>query len=112
VKLFLENGDIEMGHARALLALQGHSQSETARTVVAKSLSVRETESLVRRLGKPSASKTSKSSLDPDTRRLQDNLSEKLGAKVSIAHTSKGSGKLVINYSSLDELDGILGHIK
>ena len=112
VKTFLENGDLEMGHARALLGLVGHTQTEAAREVVAKSLSVRETENLIRRLQKGTIQKKSKVVVDPDTRHLQQNLSEKLGAKVQIQHSAKGKGKLVISYSSLDELDGILAHIK
>lgn len=112
VKTFLENGDLEMGHARALLGLVGHTQTEAAREIVAKSLSVRETENLIRRLQKGTIQKRSKDVIDTDTRHLQQNLSEKLGAKVQIQHNVKGKGKLVISYSSLDELDGILAHIK
>jgi ParB family chromosome partitioning protein len=113
VKLLLENGDLEMGHARALLAVAGPEQSELARTVVNKSLTVRETEALIRRAQKSkTAGFVSKPGLDPDTRRLQTDLSEKLGAKVMIEHSAKGKGKLVISYSNLDELDGILAHIK
>jgi ParB family transcriptional regulator, chromosome partitioning protein len=112
VKQLLENGDIEMGHARALLALLGPTQSEAARTVVNKSLTVRETESLIRRLQSTNSISKPVKTLDADTRRLQENLSEKLGAKVAIEHNPKGHGKLVINYSSLEELDGILAHIK
>ena len=112
VKRFLENGDIEMGHARALLALESHKQSEAARNIITKSLTVREAENLIRRLQKPSVAKTKHNTLDPDTRRLQEGLAETLGAKVSIQHSAKGKGKLVINYTSLDELDGILAHIK
>ncbi len=113
VRLMLERGDLEMGHARALLALEGEQQSRTAREVAAKSYSVRETEQLVRRL---SAGATGKSAtdkaLDPDIKRLQDELGEKLAAKVIFQHAAKGNGKLVIHYNSLDELDGILQHIQ
>ena len=111
VALLLEHGDLEMGHARALLGLAGEKQSEAARTVVARGLSVRETENLVRRLQseKPKAPPRAP---DPDIRRLQESLSERLGAAVRIDHGNKGKGKLVIAYNSLDELDGILGHIK
>jgi ParB family chromosome partitioning protein len=111
VKMLVENGDLEMGHARALLALSGSTQSDIARNVVNKSLSVRETESLIRRLQKAPVSSKKVKTLDPDIRRLQENLSEKLGAKVAIEHGAKGDGKLVITYSNLDELDGILAHI-
>ena len=112
VKTFLENGDLEMGHARALLGLVGHTQTEAAREVVAKSLSARETEKLIRCLQKGQQTKSSLPVVDADTRHLQQTLSEKLGAKVHIQHGAKGKGKLTINYSSLEELDGILAHIK
>lgn len=112
VKLLVENGDLEMGHARALLALTGPTQTEIARNIVNKSLTVRETENLIRRLQQEKPSSNAGKSLDPDTRRLQDQLSETLGAKVAIQHGAKGKGKLVISYSNLDELDGILAHIK
>jgi ParB family chromosome partitioning protein len=112
----LASDELNMGHARALLALSGErSQTEAAHQVVARGLSVRETEALVRRLqaGKSAkASKSGGSSLDPDIRRLQDDLSQKLAAKVAIQHTAKGKGKLVISYNSVDELDGILEKFK
>jgi len=113
VRTLLEHGDLEMGHARAILGLAGDEQSAAARTVVGKGLSVRQTEALVRNLvaarNKPKpAPKTG----DPNIRQLQDELSQKLGARVQIQHTTKGKGKLVLNYNSLDELDGILAHIK
>ena len=110
VKNMLQNGDLEIGHAKVLLALNGGAQSEAARTVVNKSLSVRDTEQLVRHWHQAPVSKII-TRLDPDTRKLQDQLSEKLGAKVEIKHAGK-KGKLVIHYTSLDELDGILDHIK
>ena len=113
VRKMLEHGDLEMGHARALLALQGNAQSEAAREVAAKGYSVRETEQLVRRLNEPSskAKKPSKS-VDPDIKRLQDELAGKLAAKVLFQHAAKGNGKLVIHYNSLDELEGILLRIQ
>ena len=111
VKLLLEHGDIEMGHARALLALEGDAQNEAAQTVSGKGLTVRDTENLVRRLLEPTKEKAPVKE-DPDVQRLQTELSENLGAPVVIAHNAKGKGKLVINFSSLDQLDGILGHIK
>jgi ParB family chromosome partitioning protein len=104
-----------MGHARALLALQGGGrQIEVAHKVVALGLSVRETEALVRRLlaGMQAKAGTARPSMDPDIRRLQDELRDKLGAKVAIQHMAKGNGKLVISYNSIDELDGILEHLK
>ena len=116
VKAMLESRQIEMGHARALLAISSSEhQLEAARQVVRKQLSVRETERLVRRLLSDQAGKTTKkaeTSGNADIRRLEVQVSEKLGAKVRIDHSQKGSGKLVINYNSLDELDGILKHIK
>ena len=113
VRTFLEHGDIEMGHARSLLALEGHLQSEAARTVITKSLSVRQTEALVRSL-QTSKMMTGKAKpeLDPDIRSLQDELSEKLGAEVQLEHNAKGKGRLILKYSSLDQLDGILAHIR
>ena len=111
----LESGKLDMGHARALLALPEKQQPSAAQTVVRKDLSVRETERLVRQISKEtSASKKSKPSdeaADTDIRRLEDDLSQKLGAVVKIAHQKNGSGKVAIGYSSLDELDGILERI-
>jgi ParB family chromosome partitioning protein len=111
VKLLLEHGDIEMGHARALLALQGDVQTEVAQTVSGKGLNVRDTENMVRRLLEPGKPKA-ENKVDPDVRRLESELSETIGAQVNIAHNAKGKGKMVINFSSLDELDGILARIK
>jgi ParB family chromosome partitioning protein len=110
-KTMLERGDIEMGHARAILTLDSGKQTEAARTIAAKGLSVRQAESLVRRLQQQVTAKPDEK-LDPNVRKLQDDLSDKLGAPVMIQHTAKGKGKLVIKYGSLDELDGILDHIK
>ncbi len=113
VRLMLENGDLEMGHARALLGLSGDQQSQAARQVVAKGLSVRETEQLVRRLQSATPEKSQQSkAVDPDIRRLQDDLTAQLGAMVRIQHSARGKGRLVVHYNSLDELDGILAHIK
>lgn len=94
-----------------MLSLPDLQQPETARTVVGRGLSVRQTEALVRRLqAGPSSAKQNKV-IDPDIKNLEENLAEKLGAKVFIQHTAKGKGKLVVKYNSLDELDGILSHI-
>lgn len=113
VKTLLERGDIEMGHARALLGLSDDLQPRAGRAVVAKGLSVRQTEAMVRKLQaeKDSGDKT-EHTLDPNVRKLQDELGEKLGAPVAIEYNAKGKGKLVISYNSLDELDGILAHIR
>jgi CO/xanthine dehydrogenase Mo-binding subunit len=109
----VEKRELEMGHARALLALSNRKQQiETALIVVKKSLSVRETESLVRRLQQSPTSKVEEAANgDPNVNRLEQELAEKLGAKVAIQHSSGGKGKLVVSYNSLDELDGILAHI-
>lgn len=115
VQRMLEHGDLEMGHARALLGLPAELQSQTATTVVSRGLSVRQTESLVRnQLAEAEASKTKSApqQLDPDIKNLQDQLSEKIGVPVVIQHGAKGKGKLVLKYNSLNELDGILSHIK
>jgi len=112
VKIMLEHGDLEMGHGRAMLSLTPELQLQTARQVEAKSLSVRQTEALVRRLQEENEHPKEPKKVDPDIRRLQESLSEKIGANVDIKHSAKGKGKLIIQYSSLDELDGILDHIK
>ena len=110
VKRLLEHGDIEMGHARCLLGLEGEDQSATARVVVAKALTVRETEKLVRSVIEPKPEKEPKVK-DPDVVKLEQTLAQNLGAKVEINYNQKGKGKLVISYTSLDELDGILDKI-
>jgi ParB family chromosome partitioning protein len=113
IKRMLGNGDLEMGHARALLGLGGEQQSEVARSVVGKGLSVRETERLVKRtLEGPAPVAAKERRPDPDIHRLEQDLGERIGAQVAIQHGAKGKGKLVISYNSLDELDGILHHIK
>lgn len=112
VRNMLEDGQLEMGHARAILGLEPAKQMQAAREVSNKGLSVRETEQLVRRLNKPESEKVEKAGMDPDTRRLQEDLSEKLGAKVVFQHANNGKGKMLIHYNSIDELDGILDHIK
>jgi ParB family chromosome partitioning protein len=110
----LRRRELEMGHARALLALdKPRMQAEVARLVVTRGLSVRETERLIKRVlaGESTKTATKQPALDPDIRRLQDELSETLGAQVAIQHTARGKGKLVVSYSSVDELEGILAHI-
>jgi ParB family chromosome partitioning protein len=115
VKGFVESRNLEMGHARCLLGLKGPRQSEAARLVMGRSLSVRDTERLVRRLqleGEEEPAARAKPEPDPDVRRLLADLTDRLGARVDIRQGPKGSGKLVIAYNSLDELDGILAHIR
>ena len=110
VKKLLENRAIEMGHARALLGVTGAVQSQLAKETAKKGLSVRETEQLVRKVLNPPR-KAKPVSKDPDIKKLENDLSEKLGAAVNIHQKSKSKGRLEISYSSLDELDGILSHI-
>jgi len=111
VKERLAAGQLDMGHARALLALPRSQQLQAAARVVERGLSVRETERLVKRLlanpGNPAVPR-----VDPDVQRLERDLSERLGAKVEVHQGSRGSGQLVIRYHSLDELEGILSHIR
>ena len=108
----VERGDIELGHAKCLLALEGAVQIKAARTVASENLTVRQTEVLVKKLLSPTVNKEPQPSQNQDIVNLQNQLSEKLGAAVKIDHNSKGSGKLVISYNSVDELDGILDHLK
>ena len=109
----LERGKLEMGHARPLLALSDGQQRKLARQIVSKGLSARETEQRVRReLQRPKTGRRHNGTgVDPSVRRPQDQRSDKLGARVSIHHGKQG-GRLVIEYHSLDELDGILKHIQ
>ncbi len=112
VKQLVEQRQLEMGHARALLGLTvPRKQIEVALLIAKKGLSVRETEALVRRIANPPPPADPPRE-DPNIRRLEQDLAGKLGAKVLCQHTSSGRGKLVINYNSLDELDGILAHIQ
>ncbi|AZZ47447.1 chromosome partitioning protein ParB [Pseudomonadaceae bacterium SI-3] len=112
IKTLLSHGDLEMGHARALLGLPANQQVEGARHVVARGLTVRQTEALVRQwLNKPESVKAEPKS-DPDIVRLEQRLAERLGSPVQIKHGEKGKGQLVIRYSSLDELQGVLAHIR
>ena len=113
VKRMVERGELEMGHARALLTLEHEQQSQAAREVIEKQLSVRETEKLVRRIqSTPEEKRETRSELSPDIKKFQEDLSERLGAKVAIQHGPSGKGKLLVHYNNLDELEGILAHIK
>ena len=107
VKTLLEHGDLDMGHARALLSLDAAAQIEVAREVVSRGLSVRQTEQLIRDRQQPAPSKPPRV-LPPDVEKLSQRLSERFGAPVQIEHNDKGKGRLTIRYHSLDELDGIL----
>ncbi len=110
VKTFLENGDIEMGHARALLALEGELQTSAAQTVATKELTVRETEGLIKKIQNPVAEKE-KVEKAIETIDMEQGLADKLGAKVAISHNNKGKGKLVISYANLEKLEEILAKI-
>lgn len=111
VRLMLEHGDIEMGHARSLLSLSADDQKELARQIVAKGLSVRQTENMVRNLLEQKDKPEEKPKITADIMRLQDGLSEKIGVPVMVQHSAKGAGRLVLKYNNLDELDGILAHL-
>jgi ParB family transcriptional regulator, chromosome partitioning protein len=120
----VERRELDMGHARALLGLENlRKQHELALLVVKKGLSVRETEALVRRLNQPAEDRNAghgadgqeggrSGARDPNVRRLESELADKLGAKVQIQHAASGRGKLVVAYNTLDELDGILSHFQ
>ncbi|WP_120997143.1 ParB/RepB/Spo0J family partition protein [Stutzerimonas urumqiensis] len=112
IKTLLSHGDLEMGHARALLGLPVDRQVEGARHVVAQGLTVRQTEALVRQWLSPKETPAAKGASDPDITRLEQRLAERLGSPVQIRHGAKGKGQLVIRYSSLDELQGVLAHIR
>lgn len=114
-KALVQAGELEMGHARALLSItKPRLQAELAARIARQGLSVRATEALVKKTlnGGTRAAVGAADSDDPNIRHLQDELSGKLGAQVAIQHRAKGSGKLVVSYNSLDELEGILEHIK
>ena len=112
VKDMVEQGQLEMGHARALLALRGAQQLEAARQVVNRGLTVRATEGLVKSLQRPQSAKPAAVKKDANIQHLESDLSDKLGARVAIRQGRGGKGKLEISYNSLDELDGILEHIQ
>ena len=109
VKILLGKGLLEMGHARALLALEGEKQIELANKVVSQSLTVRSVEKLIKNLSGEKKEEIKKQ--DSDTLRLQAELTEKTGAKVVINHQQNGKGKLIFNYTSLEELEGIISRI-
>lgn len=111
VKNFLDGGEIEMGHARALLALDKKHQFKAAQQVIKKGMSVRATEAMVKNFDEEKPA-TAVKHVDKDIVRLEEELTEKICSKVNIQHSSKGKGKLVIHYHSVDELEGILERIK
>lgn len=113
VKELVETGHLEMGHARSLLGLKGDRQRAIARQVADRGLTVRATEQLVKRELEGDTGKPAKpAAKDADTRRLEQDLAEKLGAAVTIEAGRGGKGKLQISYNSIDELEGILAHIQ
>ncbi len=114
VQLQVERGELELGHAKCLLGLDGNVQIQAARTVAANAMTVRQTEALVKKLQNPTTQNTKIEATDSsaDIMRLQEELSEKVGAVVQIQHSAKGAGKLVFKYNSVDELEGILAHLK
>lgn len=112
VKTLLEHGDLEMGHARALLSLPEPQQIDSARLIVAKGLSVRQAEALVRSLLAANEKPIDDKKVDPNVAQLQQRLADTLGAAVQIDYNKKGQGRLVIRYNSFEELDGILAHIQ
>lgn len=111
IKTLLAQGQLEMGHARTLLGLPENIQLEAANIIIAKNLSVRETENLARRLQTPTSS-SDKKPLDPDIVRLQDRLSNQLKLKVAIQCNAKGKGRLIIHYRNIDELDALLAQFQ
>ena len=108
----LESGRIEMGHARALLTIEESLQKVLAEEIASKQLSVREVERLVARQDDSRKQKQTQRKRDPNTIKLEKEISEALGAKVGISHNKKGAGKLIINFKNLDQLQGILDKIK
>jgi ParB family chromosome partitioning protein len=112
VQTMLERGDIDLGHGKCLLALPAAQQGSAARSVVAKGLTVRQTEKLVAQLLSGKQAKTNVQPANGDIAQLERELSEKVGAPVALQHRANGGGKLVLSYASLDELDGILAHIR
>ncbi|HJP34989.1 MAG TPA: chromosome partitioning protein ParB, partial [Gammaproteobacteria bacterium] len=113
VKKMLEAGELEMGHARALAGLPATTQAQAAAKIIAAGMSVRQAEKLVKDLRSPKKPpQESPKPVDPDVRRLEESLAERLGTTVAIRCGRGGKGSLSISYNSLDELEGILAHIK
>lgn len=112
VRDLLASGALEMGHARALLTLDSIEQLRTALLVAKRQLSVRQTEALVRRIQSATSTSAKRVQIDMDTQLLEREIAEKIGAPVKISQNAKGKGQVVIRYSSLDELDGILQHLR
>lgn len=112
VQLMLQAEELEVGHAKVILALHGAEQLKAAHIIASKKLSVRETERLVKQLQHPTSPKNERKTPNPNIKHLEQKLCEQLGAMVEIKHTHTGKGKLIIQYTNLEQLDGILQHIK
>ena len=112
VQNYLIQGDLDLGHAKCLLGLVGKSQIDAAASVVESGLSVRQTEAMVKSFQKKTSKPSKVEIVQPDLDRLQQDISERIGADVKIQHSISGRGKLILRYNSLDQLDGILAHIK
>lgn len=112
VRELVDEGKLEMGHARALLSLKGDSQIQAARYVALRRLSVRETERYVNGLFAGQFKRSPSARRDANVSHLEQHLGETLGARVEIQHNRKGRGRLMIHYTSLDEFDGIIAHIR
>jgi len=112
VRILVERGDLDMGHARALLALQGSNQTDAARTVVGKGYTVRQTEALVKRLLTEETAKQGKPEIDADVNRLQERVSDTVGLPVKMHYNGAGKGKITFSYSKLEELEGLLERLK
>ena len=111
VQNYLIQGDLDLGHAKCLLGLVGKSQIDAAARVVESGLSVRQTEAMVKSFQKKTSKQSKIEKVQPDLDRLQQDISERIGADVKIQHSASGRGKLILRYNSLDGLDGILAHI-
>ena len=111
VRNLLNDGALEMGHARALVPLPAGTQASAARTIVAKGLNARQAEALARRLLRGEGSSKPTPARNADTLALERTLTERIGAPVVISHNARGKGKITIGYASLDELDGILSRL-
>jgi len=112
VQALVFDGKLEMGHARALLALEGRRQESVAKRVAARALSVRQTENLVNAMLHPAARAKRRLNVDRDVARLEEELSEEIGTTIQIKPGKKGAGKLVVDYSSPDHLDDLLSRFR
>ena len=112
VQNYLTRRELDLGHAKCLLGLIGKSQIDAAAIVIERGLSVRQTEALVKSFQKKPSKQAKIEIVQPDLARLEQDISDRIGADVKIQHSPSGGGKLTLRYNSLDELDGILAHIK